>query len=101
MMSFFSFLYNLILGPLVLLFDIVYAFMFRMTKKEGLAIIALSLAINLLILPLYRRADAMQEEERIRSERLKRGVDHIKKAFKGDERFMMLQTYYRQNDYKP
>ena len=27
-------------------------------------------------------------------------VKHIKKSFKGNERFMMLQTYYRQNDYK-
>lgn len=100
-MSFFAFLYKLILGPLILLFDVLYAFMFRMTKKEGLAIIALSLAINLLILPLYRRADAMQEEERVRTEKLSRGVSHIKKVFKGDERFMMLQTYYRQNGYKP
>ena len=100
-MSFFAFLYTLILGPLTLLFDVVYAFMFRMTKKEGLAIIALSLVINLLILPLYRRADAMQEEERVRTEKLSRGVSHIKKVFKGDERFMMLQTYYRQNGYKP
>ena len=28
-------------------------------------------------------------------------ADHIRKVFKGDERFMMLQTYYRQNHYKP
>ena len=100
-MSFFTFLYNLILGPLVLLFDTVYAIMYRMTGNEGLSIIALSLAINLLILPLYRQADAMQEAERLRLEKLSPGVDHIKKVFKGDERFMMLQTYYRQNDYKP
>ena len=33
--------------------------------------------------------------------RLQRGVDHIKRTFSGDERMMMLQTYYRQNDYKP
>ena len=100
-MSFLTLLYNLILGPLVLLFDAVYAMMYRMTSNEGLAIIALSLAINFLILPLYRRADAMQEEERLRLEKMKPGVDHIKKVFKGDERFMMLQTFYRQNNYKP
>jgi len=33
--------------------------------------------------------------------RLKPGVDHIKKTFTGDERMMMLQTYYRQNNYSP
>ena len=100
-MSFFSLLYNLLFGPLELLFDAVYAFMFRVAKNEGVAIIALSLAINFLILPLYRRADAMQEEERVRTQKLEPFVRHIKKVFKGDERFMILQTYYRQNGYKP
>ncbi|MBQ1397687.1 MAG: YidC/Oxa1 family membrane protein insertase [Clostridia bacterium] len=100
-MSILSFIYDLIFGPLILLFDAVYSIMFRMLNNEGASIIALSLAINLLILPLYRRADAMQEEERVRLEKLQPGIDHIKKVFKGDERFMMLQTYYRQNHYKP
>lgn len=100
-MNFLSFIYNIIFGPLVLLFDIVYALMYRMTDNEGLSIIALSLVINILILPLYRRADALQDNERARTNKLKRGVEHIKKTFKGDERFMMLQTYYRQNNYKP
>ena len=100
-MSFFSSLYRLILGPLELLFDVVYAFMIRMTGNPGVSIIALSLAINFLILPLYMRADAMQEEEKVRNEKMKQFVDHIRKTFKGDERFMILQTYYRQNGYKP
>ena len=100
-MVIFSLLYRLVLGPLELLFDTVYTFMLRATGNPGLSIVALSLAINFLILPLYMRADAMQEEERVRTEQLKKGVDHIRKVFKGDERFMMLQTYYRQNDYKP
>ena len=100
-MGFFSALYDLIVGPLWLLFDVVYAYMLRFTTNEGVAIIALSLTINILILPLYRRADAMQEEERLRTESLRQGIEHIKKVFKGDERFMMLQTYYRQNHYKP
>ena len=43
----------------------------------------------------------MQEEERETEEYLRHGVEHIKKTFKGDERVMMLQTYYRQNNYKP
>lgn len=73
----------------------------RVVGDPGLAIIALSLAMNFLVLPLYRRADAMQEEERETELRLHKGVAHIKKTFRGDERMMMLQTYYRQNNYKP
>lgn len=100
-MSFLSFVYNLIIGPIVLIFETIFSTFYTSTYRVGASIVALSVAVNLLVLPLYRRADAMQEEERCRLEKLKPGVDHIKKVFKGDERFMMLQTYYRQNNYKP
>ena len=94
-------LYQLILGPLELVFDVIYSLAYQITEHPGMAIVFLSLAMNFLVLPLYRRADAMQEEERLQSLRMKPGIDQIKKMFKGDERFMILQTYYRQNNYKP
>jgi membrane protein insertase Oxa1/YidC/SpoIIIJ len=43
----------------------------------------------------------MQERARDTEAALKKGVDHIKKTFSGNERMMMLQTYYRQNHYSP
>ena len=94
-------LYQLLLGPLELVFDVIYSLAYQITEHPGMAIVFLSLAMNFLVLPLYRRADAMQEEERLQSLRMKPGIDQIKKMFKGDERFMILQTYYRQNNYKP
>lgn len=100
-MTIWSALYKLLIGPLELLFEVIYAIANRVVHHPGLAIIFLSLAMNFLVLPLYRRADIMQEEERDREARMKPWVDHIKKTFHGDERFMMLQTFYRQNDYKP
>ena len=95
-----SALYKLLIGPLELFFEVVFALANRVVPHPGLAIVALSLAMNFLVLPLYRRADAMQAEERDQANRMKPWVDHIRKTFKGDERFMMLQTYYRQNGYK-
>lgn len=94
-------LHRLILGPLELLFDTVYTVGYRITGNPGLSIILLSLVMNLLMLPLYRRADALQEEERLQAQLLKPGIEKIRRAFRGDERFMILQTYYRQNNYKP
>lgn len=97
-------LYGLIIEPIYILLEFVFSRAYRMinaNNAEGIAIIVLSLTVNLLILPLYRRADRIQNEERDKVARLKPGVDHIKKTFRGDERFMMLQTYYRQNDYSP
>lgn len=98
-------LYGLIIEPIYIFFEFVFARAYKMinlrSNAEGIAIIVLSLAVNLLVLPLYRRADKIQKEERDKVARLKPVVNHIKKSFSGDERFMMLQTYYRQNNYSP
>lgn len=100
-MSLLTILDTLLIGPLKLLFEIIFVIANRFLGNPGLSIIALSLMMNILVLPLYRRADAMQEESRDVENKLAPGVAHIKKAFSGDERMMILQTYYRQNHYKP
>ena len=100
-MSFLDILYKILIGPLQLVFEIIFTIANRFIGHPGLAIIVLSLIMNFLVLPLYRRADALQEEERDIQAKLQDGVAHIKKTFSGDERMMMLQTYYRQNNYKP
>ena len=100
-MSITTIIYNLLIGTLQLIFEIIYAISYRIIQNEGLSIIVLSVLMNILVLPLYKRADAMQEESRNIEEKLKIGVAHIKKTFSGDEQMMILQTYYRQNSYKP
>ena len=100
-MSIWNILQTVFIGPLKLIFEYIYYFARAVVNHPGLAIIALSLAMNILVLPLYRRADAMQEASRDVENKLAKGVAHIKKSFAGDERMMILQTYYRQNHYKP
>lgn len=100
-MSFFSILETLFIGPLKLIFEVIFSVANAFVGNPGLSIIFLSLVMNILVLPLYRRADAMQEAARDIENKLNKGVTHIKKTFTGDERMMILQTYYRQNHYKP
>ena len=100
-MSFAEILETLLIGPLKMIFEIIFNISNRLVGHPGLAIIFLSLVMNILVLPLYKRADAVQEENRIVEAKLQAGVAHIKKAFSGDERMMIMQTYYRQNNYKP
>ena len=100
-MTFWHMLYQLIIGPLELLFELLYGLSRLLQEEPGISILLLSLAMNLLLLPLYRRADLIQEEEREKEKSLAAWAAHIKKTFKGDERYMMLQTYYRQNNYRP
>ena len=97
-----SILYNIIIAPIELVVEIVFELLFRLVgHNQGIAVIGVSVAISLLTLPLYRRADAVQQKERDTQKRLAYRVNRIKKAFKSDERFMMLQTYYRENGYSP
>ena len=100
-MSFLSILQTVFIGPLKLAFEVIFSVANSLVGHPGFAIVFLSLTMNILVLPLYKRADAMQEQARDTELRLAKGVAHIKKTFSGDERMMILQTYYRQNNYKP
>ena len=100
-MNILGILYGLLIKPLELIFEIIYVMANRVIGNPGLSIIALSIAMNFLVLPLYLKADAMQMEQAEIEKGLQKWTNHIKKTFKGDERFMILQTYYRQKNYKP
>ncbi len=94
-------IYNLFIMPLEMIFEVVFSLAYRIFSNPGIAILALSLVMNFMVLPLYKRADAMQEEERDKVNSMAKWVNHIKKTFKGDERYMILTEYYRSQHYKP
>ena len=100
-MTILSILYTLIITPLELLFEVIFTIADRIIGNEGLSIIFLSLAVNFLVLPLYKRADELQAEERDIQVKMAPWIKKIKKTFTGDERFFMLQEYYRISHYKP
>ena len=96
-----SFLYNVIVKPLELIIELVFAVPYWYTQNPILSIVAVSVFVNILTLPLYRRSDALQSREREKQKAMKPWVTHIRKTFRGDEQFMILSTYYRQQGYKP
>ncbi len=100
-MPLFEILSTFLIGPLKLIFEFIFTFAYKLTDHAGASVIALSVMMNFLLLPLYRRTDIIQEQARDTEEKLREGVDHIKKSYSGDERMMILQTYYRQNNYRP
>jgi hypothetical protein len=50
---------------------------------------------------MYIVAEKWQEAEREIQKKLKPEIDIIKSAFKGDEQYLLISTYYRQNHYHP
>ena len=96
-----SFLYNLIIHPVELLVELVYVFFIKGFSDEGIAIAGVSLMISIAALPLYNMAEKIQRIERDTRIRLQPGIERIRSAFSGDERYMILSTFYRQNQYHP
>lgn len=96
---------NIILYPLTQIIEVVYLAVHKVFKSfpcpAGFAIIGVSVAITFLCLPLYVIAEKWQQIERDTQKKLKPGIDRIKAVFKGDEQYMILSTFYRQNHYHP
>ena len=100
-MSFANILYTVILYPLVQIIEISFKLFDTLFDNTGIAVLGVSLTVTLLCLPLYIVAEHWQQVERNTQAKLKPGIDRIKKAFKGDEQYMILSTFYKQNHYHP
>lgn len=94
-------LYDLLIQPLVLFYDILFTLLYGLIDNPVPTIMALSIVINFIVLPLYRKADALQKAEQEQMKRMKPWVSHIRKHFSGDERFMIQSAYYRTEHYNP
>jgi YidC/Oxa1 family membrane protein insertase len=93
--------YTIIIFPLVQIIELCYLFVYRVSHNPGVALFGVSIAVSTLTLPLYFRAEKWQEAERDIQRRLAPKIAKIKAVFSGDEQYMMLSTYYRQNHYHP
>ena len=94
-------LYTVLIYPLHLIIELIYSLCYRSFGNEGLAVIGVSAGITLLCLPLYAVAEHWQRLERAIQQKLKPGLERIKLAFHGDERYMITATFYRENRYSP
>jgi YidC/Oxa1 family membrane protein insertase len=81
--------------------ELCYLFLFRVFDNHGISIIGVSFAVSLFTLPLYFEAEKWQKLERTIHEKLAGKTARIKAVFHGDERYMVLSAFYRQNHYHP
>jgi YidC/Oxa1 family membrane protein insertase len=93
--------YLVVIYPLIQIIEFTFTFCVKLFNKPGIAVICVSFTVSMLTLPLYVVAEYWQNKERCIQKKMKPGMDRIKSAFKGNEQYMMLATYYRQNHYHP
>ncbi|MCR5045687.1 MAG: YidC/Oxa1 family membrane protein insertase [Treponema sp.] len=96
-----DFFYTLIIYPLTIVIESAYQLVYALFDNVGLATIGVSVAVSFLCLPLYIVAEKWQQTERDKQKQMEKGVQRIKKTFKGDEQYMILTTFYKQNHYHP
>ncbi len=96
-----NFLYTIIIYPLIQLIEFAFMLFFSVFKNEGISVIGVSLAVSIGTLPLYIVAERWQQVQRDTEKKLDPGIQRIKSVFKGDEQYMILSTFYRQNHYHP
>jgi YidC/Oxa1 family membrane protein insertase len=100
-MNFTDIFYTLVIWFPRALIEFLFVLFKKILDNPGLAIVAVSVCVNTLLLPIYTVADRWQHEERLMQKRMKRKLDDIRAVFKGDERQMIINTYYRQARYSP
>ena len=96
-----SIFFTAVIYPLTQVIEFAFALGDKIMHNTGFALVGVSLAVSLLTLPLYAVARKFEDEERALQLKMKSKVDRIKTFFKGDEQYMLLSTYYRQNHYHP
>ncbi len=95
------FLYLLLIAPLELIMDLVLKKSYIAFLSYGVAIIILSLVVNIILLPLYNLAEVWQNSERSIQAKMKSEVDFVKENFIKQERMMMMNFIYKLHKYHP
>lgn len=93
--------YTLVIYPLTQIIEFVFSFCNKIFNNTGASLLGVSFAVSILTLPLYIVAEHWQQVERNKQKSMKPEIDKIKAVFKGNEQYMILSTYYRQQHYHP
>ena len=94
-------LWLIFIAPIEFCMKAVFDGGYTLTHSYGLALIGVSLVVNTAVLPIYNKAEGWQEEERALKKRMEPKEKMIRRCFRGQERFAMLSTLYRQSGYSP
>lgn len=94
-------LYFLFIHPIVFGMHYFMGVIYSWVSSYGLAIILLSLVVNILLIPVFRLSEKWAEQERLAQESMANKLKEIKKVFKGQERFMMISRLYKVHHYHP
>jgi membrane protein insertase Oxa1/YidC/SpoIIIJ len=83
---------------------VIYAFLFGLLPEDagpGPRLIAFSVAINLILLPIYTEMERGMTRRRAIRERVARDTKRMKQHFRGRERYFYIRAVHRQHGHHP
>ncbi len=93
--------FEIVLSPFIFIIKQIFLFSYSITNDYGAAIILLSFAISLLLLPVFILIEKAKKKDDALKLKMKPLVDEIKRCYKGQERYYYLKTLNRQHNYSP
>ncbi len=90
----------IILAPIEFILRNIFEFSYSITKNYGFSLILMSFVVTIGTYPLYYLADIWKKKEDNIQLEMKKEIDDIKRAFKGQKQFYMIQATYRFHNYK-
>jgi YidC/Oxa1 family membrane protein insertase len=82
------------------LLEQILVYFHQLTNSYGISIILLSLAVTIIMVPLYWFAEILQQKERDRKSAMQSGLDEIKDLKNKQEKYYYTKELYRQHNYK-
>ncbi|MEX0983249.1 MAG: membrane protein insertase YidC [Bacteroidales bacterium] len=91
--------FELIISPFYYIVEQFYLLGYKLTDDHGLAIILLSFAISLLLLPIFILLERSKKRDDAVKRKMRPLLDEIKRCYKGQERYYYIRTLHRQHGY--
>src|SRR6056297_2059735 len=91
--------FELIISPFYYIVEQFFLLGYKLTDDYGVAIILLSFAISLLLLPIFILIERSKKKDDALKRRMQPLLAEIKRCYKGQERYYYIRTLHRQHGY--
>lgn len=92
---------DLLTEPFARFIGSIFLWVLGMVQNHGIALILLSIVVNIILFPFYHLADKIEKKEKNIQKQMKPKLDEFKSVYKGYELYLYTNNVYRLNDYHP
>lgn len=92
---------NLIVAPFAQIIGKIFIWLLNIIHNHGLTLMALSIVVNIILLPFYHIAEKIEKKEKNVQKSMKPKLDEFKSVYKGYELYLYTNNVYRLHNYHP